>query len=110
VGWGNLNNARFISNILADSTRQQGFASRPGEASGLRTFRVRDNRNVVFWAVPGQLTPFNTDSLAVAVMGNRPGGGRMIYTSVPISTSIPLTNSRAPALLPKILKLLGVIP
>lgn len=110
VGWGNLNGSRFISDVLADSSRQQGFASRPGEASGMRVFKVRNNGNVLFWAVPGNLTPSNPDSFAVAVIGDKPNGGRMIYSSMPISTSIPLTNSRAPALLPKVLKLLGVIP
>lgn len=109
VGWGNLNGSRFISNVLADSCRQQGFASRFGEASGLRAFKVRDNRNVLLWAVPEQLIPANADSSAVAVIGNVSGGGRMIYSSVPISTSIPLANSRAPFLLAKILGLLGLL-
>ncbi len=109
VGWGNINGSRFISNVLADSSRQQGFASRPNEASGLRVFKVRDNRNVLLWAVPGQLTPANVDSLPVGVIGDVSGGGRMVFTSLPISTSIPLASSRAPALLAKILGLLGVL-
>ena len=109
VGWGNNNGSRFISDILADSCRQQGFASRPSEASGLRVFKVRDNRNVLLWAVPGQLSPANADSQAVAVVGNVAGGGRMIFTSVPISTSVPLAGSRAPFLLAKIFGLLGLL-
>ncbi|MEO5987424.1 MAG: hypothetical protein ABIU54_08350 [Candidatus Eisenbacteria bacterium] len=109
IGWGNLNGSRFRSTVMADSSRQQGFASRTGEASGLRTFRVRDNDKVLLWALPGQLTPANPDSLPVGVIGDVAGGGRMILTTVPISTTIPPATGTAPRLLAKVLQLLGVL-
>jgi len=109
VGYANNNNSRFRSNIMADSTRQQGLATRVGEASGLRAFKVRDNNKVLFWALPGQLTPANADSLPVGVIGDIPGGGRMILTTVPISTTIPPASGTAPRLLAKVLGLLGLL-
>ena len=104
VGWGNINGSRFRSAVLADSTRQQGLSSRVGEASGMRAFRARRADKVLLWALPGQLTPANLDSLPVGVIGDVAGGGRMVLTSVPISTTIPPATGTAPRLLAKVLR------
>lgn len=109
VGWGNNNGSRFRSTVLQDSSRQQGFPSRLNEAGGVRTFRVRDNNKVLLWALPGQLSPANPDSLPVGVIGDVAGGGRMILTTVPLSTTIPPTTGTAPRLLAKVLQMLGVL-
>lgn len=104
-GFGNLNNSRFRSGILADSTRQQLLAVRPGEAGGLRAFRVRSTSQALMWALPAQLNPANPDSLPVAVITERPGGGRILLNTAPFSTGVGAGNT-GPRTLPKIIQML----
>ena len=110
AGWGNVNGSRFRSGVLADSSRQQQLAGRTGEPGGIRGFLVRDNNKALMWALPGALSPANADSLPVAVMNDRPGGGRVIVTTLPFSTSIaPPAGGRGPSLVAKIFGLLGLL-
>ncbi len=104
-GFGNRNNSRFRSTLLADSTRQQLLAVRPSEAGGLRAFRVRSNAQALLWALPLQLDPANPDSLPVAVVTQRPGGGRIALNSAPFSTGAG-SGSTGPRTIPKIIQLL----
>ena len=104
-GFGNRNNSRFRSDLLADSTRQQLLAVRPSEAGGLRAFKVRSNAQALLWALPLQLDPANPDSLPVAVVTQRPGGGRIIVNSAPFSTGTGSGNT-GPRTIPKVIQLL----
>ena len=110
AGWSNLNGSRFRSTVLADSSRQQALSTRTGEPGGIRAFLVRDNSKALLWALPGALSPAVADSFPVAVMNDRPGGGRVVVSTIPLSTSIaPPTGSRAPALIAKVFGLLGLL-
>lgn len=104
-GFGNINNSRFRSGLLADSTRQQLLAVRPGEAGGLRAFKVRSNSQALLWALPLQLIPANADSLPVAVVTQRPGGGRIIVNTAPFSSGAG-SGSTGPRTIPKIIQML----
>ncbi len=110
AGWSNLNGSRFRSTVLADSSRQQALSTRTGEPGGIRAFLVRDNSKALLWALPGALSPAVADSFPVAVMNDRPGGGRVVVSTIPLSTSIaPPTGGRAPALIAKVFGLLGLL-
>ncbi|MBI5168548.1 MAG: hypothetical protein HZA61_03575 [Candidatus Eisenbacteria bacterium] len=109
AGWGNTNNSRFRSSVLADSSRQQALAGRTGEPGGTRAFLVRDNSKAILWAFANSLAPAAQDSIPVAVMNDRPGGGRVIVTTMPFSTSIPAIGGRGPSLIAKTFGLLGLL-
>ncbi len=109
-GWGNANNARFLSPVLADSSRQQALAGRTGEPSGSRVFLVKDNSKALLWALPASLIPSAApDTVPVAVMADRPGNGRVLLTTIPFSTSIPAVGGPAPRLIAKVFGLLGLL-
>ncbi len=104
-GFGNINNSRFRSTTLQDSTRQQTLAQRVGEAGGMRAFKIRAHSQALLWALPNQLSPANADSQVVAVSTLRPGGGRIIVNTAPFSTGIGSGNTGS-RVIPKIIQLL----
>lgn len=110
AGWGNVNNSRFLSYVLQDSSRQQALAGRTGEPSGVRVFLVKDNAKALLWALPASLVPSAApDTVPVAVMADRPGNGRVVLTTMPFSTSIPAIGGPAPRLIAKVFGLLGLL-
>lgn len=108
IGWGNTNGSVFRSTMFADSIRQPTLGVQPGEAGGLRVFKVRDPAIVALMAAPAILAPANAESAAVGVSVPQPSGGRMIVSTVPLGTSTPTNGSTAPRLLAKIFAQLGL--
>lgn len=108
LGWGNVGNAVFRSNMFADSTRQSQLGAISGEAGGFRVFKVRDNSIIALSAPPGTLTPSRPDTVTVGVSVPQPNGGRAVILSVPLGTSTPPNGSTAARFLAKIFAQLGL--
>jgi hypothetical protein len=108
IGWGNPNGSTYRSTMFADSVRQQQLSVRTGEAGGFRVFNVRQASEVALEAAPGSLTPNNPTPLPVGLSVPQPSGGRAVFLTVPLGTSIPRNQSANARLLGKIFGQLGL--
>lgn len=95
AGWGNTART-FRSWIYGDSTRAGIIVGGlPSPATpGIRAFVVSDTTVVALWARPQALNPSNTFEMPVGISAVQPGGGRLIFISLPLMLGNRVTSGR----------------
>ena len=96
AGWGNNANRGLRSWIYGDTTRTTFVI--PGlpvpEPPGIRAFVVTDTSVVALWARPLVLNPANSFEMPIGISAVQPGGGRLIFLSLPLRVGQPVTAAR----------------
>jgi hypothetical protein len=97
AGWGNSTRT-FRSWIYGDSTRATffvpGLPGNPAPPPGIRAFVVTDTTVVALWAGPLTLNPPSGFEMPVGISAVQPGGGRLIFLSLPLMLGNRVTSGR----------------
>ena len=99
AGWGNRTNTRFRSSIYGDimvATIQAPSIPGAGQTPGIRCFiPAVDTASVALWALDSLLTPPNDNFDApVGISAAQPGGGRVVFISMPLRLGQPAPAGR----------------
>jgi hypothetical protein len=90
AGWSVLSQKKARSSAIGDSiVFAQTSIPLQGERPGIRGFTVFDTTDVLFWALPGTMTPNNPAQLPIALNLHQPGGGRLQIMSFPVRNAVP---------------------